>query len=245
MVGRALSQFRDSPDRDGIRDSRGRASLDPFSGEDLGDPHAWKGQKVEQGQMQQMELDRDRHRSLPYLGGGGRLHVRRPGGTRRTFAVAEAKAFCDRDLWEIRTDVAEVGVTTDGRWLLVRDCDDGAQVLEFADRAALCRFLWEQADLDPAALHALRQLGALRFDPGWTDDNADGHRGRRHDEPAGMNRAATGRSCGDPIRFLGRTGTRGAFPALHVDLRSPRSPGPSRWPAGCPFPMVRSPAPPP
>jgi hypothetical protein len=121
-----------------------------------------------------MELDRSCHRSLPYLNDGDRLHAVRPGGGRRTFTVAEVKAYSDRDLWEVPTDIEEVGVTEDGRWLLVRECDDGSQVLDFADREALCRYLWEWADDDPAALHTLRQLGALRFDPGAADADAAG-----------------------------------------------------------------------
>ena len=56
------------------------------------------------------------------------------------------------------------GVTVDGRWLLVRECDDGSQVLTFDSREDLCRHLWEWVDDEPAALHTLRQLGALRFD---------------------------------------------------------------------------------
>jgi len=113
----------------------------------------------------QLQLDVDRHRALPYLQDGGRLHTINPAGDARRFNIARTEAFSDRDLWEVRTDVEEVGVTPDGRWLLVRTTDTDALVWVFATRDALCRFLWESVDYDPAALTTLHYLGALRFDP--------------------------------------------------------------------------------
>src|SRR5271156_6006709 len=112
-----------------------------------------------------LKLDFDSERSLPYLDEARPMRVLSPDGRRRCLQISEAAGSYMRELYELKVNIEEIGRTKEGDWVLVREMEDGSEVKVFGSRREMCEFLWDDVHYDPAALHMLFDLGALKFDP--------------------------------------------------------------------------------